>query len=90
MDNLAPHTESVNRDLLPSVLKGASNESDRHRITSPDPAHDGVTNSFPPLKRGSRQGMNLQLVTAAELLAEEAEPLRWIWEPFLPEGALAV
>jgi hypothetical protein len=34
--------------------------------------------------------MNLQIVTAAELLAEEPTPLRWIWEPFLPDGALAL
>lgn len=90
MDNLAPHTESVNRDLLPSVLKGASNESDRHRITSPDPAHDQVANSFPPLKGGSRLGMNFRPATAAELLAEEPQPLRWLWDRFLAEGCLAL
>ncbi len=67
-----------------------------HRSAGPDPsapdrepASPGA-NSFPPHKGGTGQGTNLRLVSAAELLAEESEPLRWIWEPFLPEGTLAL
>jgi hypothetical protein len=36
------------------------------------------------------KGTNFSPVTAARLLAQEPEPMTWIWEPYLPEGALVL
>ncbi|MBI4589993.1 MAG: bifunctional DNA primase/polymerase, partial [Candidatus Rokubacteria bacterium] len=50
--------------------------------------------SIPPLK-GPLKGevwkeTNFRPLTAADLLAHESEPIIWVWEPYLPEGGLAL
>ena len=47
-----------------------------------------AANSFPPPKGGDGEGTNFHPVTAADLLAQKPEPIVWVWEHFLPEGAL--
>ena len=54
-------------------------------------ARFGVSsNAFlPPMDRGG-EGMSFRPIAAAELLATPAAPITWVWEPYLPEGALAL
>ncbi len=46
--------------------------------------------SFFPHKSQIGKETNFRPVKAADLLAYEPEPVIWIWEPFIPEGALAL
>ena len=47
-------------------------------------------NPFPPYKGEVGRETNFRPVSAATLLAEEPKPIPWIWEHFLPEGALVL
>lgn len=47
-------------------------------------------NSFPPPKGEIGNETNFRPKTAAEILRADPEPIVWVWEPFLPEGALAL
>lgn len=49
-----------------------------------------LQNSIPPPKGGVGKETNFCPVSAAELLSGEPEPIPWVWEPFLPEGGLAL
>jgi len=50
----------------------------------------GVQNSFLPPKGELGKETNFRPVKAVYLLAQEPEPVVWVWEPFIPEGALAL
>src|SRR5262249_34904341 len=51
-------------------------------IREPDP--------FPPPKGPLGKGKLFRPLRAAEILAAESGPIPWIWDPFLPRGALAL
>ncbi|MBI4240238.1 MAG: AAA family ATPase, partial [Candidatus Rokubacteria bacterium] len=48
------------------------------------------SDSIPPPRGGVGNESNFRPVSAAELLAREPEAVAWVWEPFLPEGGLAL
>lgn len=45
---------------------------------------------FPPSKGPLGKRKPFRLMTAAEILATEAQPIPWVWDLFLPRGALAL
>jgi hypothetical protein len=45
---------------------------------------------FPPLKGPLGKEKIFQPRTAEEILASEAGPIPWVWDPFLPRGTLAL
>ncbi len=47
-------------------------------------------NSFPPYKGVVGKETNFWPVKAEAFLAEEPEPIVWVWDQFLPEGGLAL
>lgn len=49
-----------------------------------------MPNSIPLLTGRVGRETNFHPLLAAALLSQEPEPIRWIWEPFLPEGGLAL
>jgi len=63
---------------------------DRPLVDTEGPIPEGRRNSFPPYKAEVGKETNLRPVSAATLLAEEPEPMTWVWDPFLPEGALVL
>lgn len=52
------------------------------------PATSG--NSIPVSKRPAGKESNFAPMSAGEFLSRQPESIAWVWEPFLPEGALAL
>lgn len=70
---------------------GARWQTDAHSEGEGSPsASHGPHDSFLPPKGELGEGTNFRPLSAADMLAEEVEPLRWVWEPFLAEGMLAL
>jgi hypothetical protein len=49
-----------------------------------------AASSFRSLKDGVGKETNFQPVKAADLLAREPEAVRWVWDPYIPEGTLVL
>jgi len=59
-------------------------------LTEKEKAKAQTRHSFPPPKGGDGEGTNFHPVPANDFLREKPEPIVWLWERFIPEGALVV
>jgi hypothetical protein len=67
----------------------------RHWNATADPPLDdhelvSLVHSIPAPQRGVGKESNFHPISAATLLATPAEPVLWVWQPFLPEAALTL
>lgn len=87
--SLAPHP---NPDALSDArVTAARGGGVRPSRESPaPPSTPGSPVSFPSHSGPAGSRSNFAPVSAATLLAEPDAPIPWVWEPFLPEGGLAL